>query len=286
MHTLLDGDTPEEEEEKKLSSLGHEEEELKKDVDVVDGGVGGGAKESTLGEKIQTLYTRVWSKSDEDKKVEEKEEKQETGLLSLFGSVAKSLESAVAVVRMPAEPPSPSGPVNPPWHVEDSQADKMGVLRAQILNLSHEKWTFMQIPAEEALTGFSFEMSSAWPLAAECLRLDPQLEKMRWVLVPWKVKEEAFWRNYFAHIYAVREAILGSRIEKEAAERAVSSEMTGKRNLDDLLLFATDESDGIASSSFEKSGGATGEDVIELSSLSMEGLSLEEQINAALRDEL
>ena len=94
---------------------------------------------------------------------------------------------------------------------------------------------------------------------------------MRWVLVPWKVKEEAFWRNYFAHIYAVREAILGSRIEKEAAERAASSEMTGKRNLDDLLLFATDESDGIASTSFEKSGGATGEDVIELSSLSMEG---------------
>ena len=141
MHTLLDGDTPEEEEEKKLSCLGHEEEELKKDVDVVSDAVaGGGAKESTLGEKIQTLYTRVWSKSDvEDKKVEEKEEKQETGLLSLFGSVAKSLESAVAVVRMPAEPPSPSGPVNPPWHVEGSQADKMGVLRAQILNLSHEK---------------------------------------------------------------------------------------------------------------------------------------------------
>ena len=243
-----------------------------------------------MGEKIQTLYTRVWSKGDEDKKAEEKGEKEETGLLSLFGSVAKSLESAVSVVRMPAEPPSPSGPVNPPWHVEGSQAEKMGVLRAQILNLSHEKWTFMQTPAESALTGFSFEMSSAWPLAAECLRLDPQLEKMRWVLVPWKVKEEAFWRNYFAHIYAVREAILGSRIEKEAAERAASSEMTGKRNLDDLLLFATDEPDANTSleksSSSSSSSAATGDDVIELSSLSMEGLSLEEQINAALRDEL
>ena len=52
------------------------------------------------------------------------------------------------------------------------------------------------------------------------LQLDPQLEKMRWLLVPWKVKEHMFWHNYFAHIYVVRNTLLVSKMDPEAIEKA------------------------------------------------------------------
>jgi hypothetical protein len=82
---------------------------------------------------------------------------------------------------------------------------------------------------------------------------------------------QVFWRNYFAHVYAVRQAILYSRLEKEQIARASSPEAVGKRNMDDLTTLLNDSKT---------------DDVVELSSLSIDGLSLEEQINAALNDEI
>jgi hypothetical protein len=109
-------------------------------------------------------------------------------LLSLFGSVAKTIE---ATLKQPdAQPSSPPPPLLPPWHVDGPLADKMPVLKAQILNLSQEKWNFLEAPSEDILHGFSFSMGDMSAQAVECLKLDPQLEKMRWLLVPWKVKEE------------------------------------------------------------------------------------------------
>lgn len=146
----------------------------------------------------------------------------------------------------------------------------------QILNLSQEKWNFLQPPPDDILDGFSFSMNEMSDTAVACLKLDPQLEKMRWLLVPWKVKEDVFWRNYFAHVYAVRQAILYSRLEKSEIERAASGEVMGKRKLeDDLMIFDV----------AEKDVAPIKDDVIELSSLSLDGLSLEEQINAALRED-
>ena len=58
----------------------------------------------------------------------------------------------------------------------------------QILNLSHEKWNFLQPPPDDILDGFAFSMNDMSDAASACLKLDPQLEKMRWLLVPWKVK--------------------------------------------------------------------------------------------------
>jgi hypothetical protein len=109
-------------------------------------------------------------------------------LLSLFGSVAKTIEASLK--QPEATLAAPAAPLLPPWHVEGPQAEKMPVLKAQILNLSQEKWNFLEAPPEDILHGFSFSMSEMSPMAVECLKLDPQLEKMRWLLVPWKVKEE------------------------------------------------------------------------------------------------
>ncbi len=109
-------------------------------------------------------------------------------LLSLFGSVAKTIEASLK--QSEPAPAAPVGPLLPPWHVEGPHAEKAPVLKAQILNLSQEKWNFIEAPPEDILHGFSFSMSEMSPMAVECLKLDPQLEKMRWLLVPWKVREE------------------------------------------------------------------------------------------------
>ena len=78
-------------------------------------------------------------------------------------------------------------------------------------------------------------------------------------------------------MYAVRQAILYSRLEKSQIDRAANAEAVGKRNLDaELIMFDTPE---LKESELGK------DDVVELSSLSIDGLSLEEQINAALNEE-
>ena len=60
-------------------------------------------------------------------------------------------------------------------------------------------------------------------------------------------------------------------MEKEQIARASSPEAVGKRNLDELTTLLND---------------SKADDVIELSSLSLDGLSLEEQINAALNEDV
>jgi hypothetical protein len=207
--------------------------------------------------------------------------------LSIFGSVASVLEETVDTLTTPkktfgGEKQRAGGDdavdekdgVLAPWHVEPNQAEKEGVLKAQILNLSQEKWTFMQSPHEENLEGFEFSMETHSDMAIKCLKLDPQLEKMRWLLVPWKVREEVFWRNYFAHIYTVRNAILVSKMDEKALDRASAEhEVVGKRNLDEDLSFLDDIE------------AKDDDDIVELSSLSIDGMSLEDQINAALNEE-
>jgi hypothetical protein len=89
------------------------------------------------------------------------------------------------------------------------------------------------------------------------------------------VKEELFWHNYFAHVYAVRQAILYSRLDKEEIDRASNTDSVGKRNLEEeLIMFET-----------SKDNDGAKEDVVELSSLSFDGMSLEDQINAALMED-
>ncbi len=136
-----------------------------------------------------------------------------------------------------------------------------------------------------------------------------QLEKMRWLLVPWKIKEEPFWRNYFAHVFVVKSVLLdGHEDDAMALAHAGAPVHEGRRRtvtpagaaanagattarppppassplaFESALASLDDDLDAAVSGT---GGGATGNDsVVELSS--MDGLSLEEQINAALADD-
>ncbi len=154
-------------------------------------------------ERWSSLVEKVWT-SSETAGVASRPPPPDVGpgepdkgvLLSLFDTVAKKIEATLKpegsgdLLTAASGGAEGGAPLLPPWHVEGPQAEKMPVLKAQILNLSQEKWNFMQSPPEDILDGFHFSMSEMSPMAVECLKLDPQLEKMRWLLVPWKVKEE------------------------------------------------------------------------------------------------
>ena len=50
-----------------------------------------------------------------------------------------------------------------------------------------------------------------------CLKADPKLDRIRFLLVPYKIKEEQFWYNYFARIHIIKSTIMdpATRISKE-----------------------------------------------------------------------
>lgn len=52
--------------------------------------------------------------------------------MSLFGSVAKKLESSLSGVAKAPEAEGPKAPIHPPWHVEGPHAEKMPVLKQQV----------------------------------------------------------------------------------------------------------------------------------------------------------
>lgn len=49
------------------------------------------------------------------------------------------------------------------------------------------------------------------PVAKAILKEDPNLEKMRYELVPKVISEENFWRNYFYRVMLLKESLAGGR---------------------------------------------------------------------------
>lgn len=220
---------------------------------------------------------------------------------ALVGAVQKAAEQLRASVGPPEEEGGGGGggqdgkvgTVQPPWVLGPGMEEKEAVLKAQILNISHEKWMFLEPPAAQSLVGFTFDMNAMAPVAEQCLKLDPQLEKMRWLLVPWKVKEEPFWRNYFGRIYMIKNAIVeGKMIPATGEKGAVDNDNNngssnkdsnsnegngGKKDEVDQLELALKEAN------VDPNPGEEDADVVALSS--MDGLDLEREIAAALNDE-
>ncbi|KAJ3393887.1 Synapse-associated protein 1 [Entophlyctis sp. JEL0112] len=110
-----------------------------------------------------------------------------------------------------------------PWDVVsgDSRAD----LRTQILALSQEKRNFTTSPPEG--TDFVFDMAKYLPHALAILKVDSQLEKMRFDLVPKQIKDELFWRNYFYRVTRLQQSCL---LENPEAAISASPGSSGIRN--------------------------------------------------------
>ena len=80
-------------------------------------------------------------------------------------------------------------------------------MKKQILLLSEEKWSFLNMPEDtEYMQDWEYEFNPA--LAQALMKADPKLNRMRFLLVPYKIKEDPFWKNYFARVYIIKCTIM------------------------------------------------------------------------------
>lgn len=81
-----------------------------------------------------------------------------------------------------------------PWSGYQNEEE----LREKILALSEDRRNFLRAPPQGV--DFDFEYSAVAAHAVVLLEEDARLQKMRYELVPKKVKEDDFWRNYFYRV--------------------------------------------------------------------------------------
>uniref|UniRef100_A0A0B6ZYB4 BSD domain-containing protein n=1 Tax=Arion vulgaris TaxID=1028688 RepID=A0A0B6ZYB4_9EUPU len=107
-----------------------------------------------------------------------------------------------------------------PWVGYNDEDD----LKTQILALSQDKRNFVRNPPSGVQ--FQFDFNSAYPIALATLQEDPNLQKMRFDLVPKLVNEETFWRNYFYRVSLIRQS---SQLTSSLAQQSGKSSSSSSR---------------------------------------------------------
>ncbi|BES93360.1 synapse-associated protein [Nesidiocoris tenuis] len=129
-------------------------------------------------------------------------------------------------------------------------------LKEECLSLSTDRRNFVRAPPEGV--DFTFDYETQFPVCQAILAEDPNLEKMRFDLVPKVISEENFWRNYLYRVNLICQANEVSSMVQEsgggsvdrtnsqdgqAPETAASPEELGKTHdlaADFVNDFATD----------------------------------------------
>ncbi|XP_063928393.1 synapse-associated protein of 47 kDa isoform X3 [Zophobas morio] len=88
----------------------------------------------------------------------------------------------------------------PPW----AGCSNEEALKEECLSLSTDKKNFVRSPP--AGIDFQFDYQVSYPVAMAIMEQDPNLEKMRYELVPKVISEENFWRNYFYRVSLICQA--------------------------------------------------------------------------------
>ncbi|KAG0222648.1 hypothetical protein B0O80DRAFT_30298 [Mortierella sp. GBAus27b] len=90
----------------------------------------------------------------------------------------------------------------PPWTGMPDEEK----IKARILSLSRDKRNFVLPPPPG--TDFVFDMNAYSSTAMATLKHDPNLDRMRFYLVPREVEELIFWRNYFYRVSLLKQVAL------------------------------------------------------------------------------
>lgn len=109
----------------------------------------------------------------------------------------------------------------PPWVGCPNQE----ALREECLALSTDRRNFVRAPPEGV--GFSFDMETEFPVCQAILQEDPNLEKMRFELVPKVISEENFWRNYLYRVTLICQAAEVSNMAETAGIGKTDSTTVG-----------------------------------------------------------
>lgn len=101
-------------------------------------------------------------------------------------------------------------------------------MKSQILALSSDERNFLRDPP--AGVQFVYDYDSMFPVALATLEEDPELKKMRFNLVPKKVKEINFWRNYFYRVSLIKQSSQLTSLASATGNVSGSSENQTKTN--------------------------------------------------------
>ncbi|XP_023316307.1 synapse-associated protein of 47 kDa isoform X4 [Trichogramma pretiosum] len=94
-------------------------------------------------------------------------------------------------------------------------------LKEEILALSTDRRNFVRAPPPGV--DFPWDFEAVEPVAQATLALDPNLETMRFELVPKVISEENFWRNYFYRVSLLRQS---HEINAMASQQSTESNPT------------------------------------------------------------
>ena len=128
-------------------------------------------------------------------------------------------------------------------------------MKAKILSLSNDKRNFLRAPPSGVT--FEFDYASVSATALALLQEDQELEKMRYELVPKKVKEDEFWRNYFYRVNLIKQSFdlkdleaNNSRVVPKPKEKRTS---TNEEDVVNNLASNADADDEFVSESYQAS---------------------------------
>jgi len=128
-------------------------------------------------------------------------------------------------------------------------------LREKILALSEDRRNFLRAPPQGV--DFDFEYSAVAAHAVVLLGEDPRLREMRYELVPKKVKEDEFWRNYFYRVGLAKQSFelapVAPITSTATAKSTNSNTTTSNRSMDDVEDGRGDQEDEFLSEQQEAS---------------------------------
>lgn len=103
--------------------------------------------------------------------------------------------------------------VTPPWYGYN-EAEEM---KTQILDISSSSKNLLREPPPGS-TMLPISLDSCIGQAMLMLSEDPRLEQIRFALVPKKISEEKFWRNYFYRVHLVKQSVQLGTLNREGTK--------------------------------------------------------------------
>ncbi|KAB0800955.1 hypothetical protein PPYR_05309 [Photinus pyralis] len=109
-------------------------------------------------------------------------------------------------------------------------------LKEECLSLSTDKRNFVRSPP--AGVDFQFNYDITYPVAMAIMEQDPNLEKMRFNLVPKVISEETFWKNYFYRVSLICQA---NELSFMGNSQSGTETITSDQPIDQTIKDTTDE---------------------------------------------
>jgi len=176
----------------------------------------------------------------------------------------------------------------PPWVGYQDEA----AMKEKILSLSNDTRNFVRAPPSGV--SFEFDYASVSTTAMALLQEDPQLEKMRYELVPKKVREDEFWRNYFYRVSLIKQSFDLKDFETENStvtnqQNSRTENIQPSNNEDEVVdhhLNNPDHDDEFVSESYQASTEDINEANASMKRLGVTGNDNNEEWEAELEGEL